>query len=129
MTTTVNALSQLEDYVKDKKYPDITQSLSVSPLYTYAVHYSTMDGPMKGRERNINFIQAVHVCPTYRPALEANPRAPGRDTSSSRIGLRYLVSLTKVASPRRIPEYCRFKLSPNTQLTQSPDDNSGMRNS
>jgi len=28
--TTVNALSQLEDYVKDKKYPDITQSLSVS---------------------------------------------------------------------------------------------------
>jgi vacuolar protein sorting-associated protein 53 len=30
MTTIVNALSQLEDYVKDKKYPDITQSLSVS---------------------------------------------------------------------------------------------------
>ena len=26
----VNALSQLEDYVKDKKYTDITQSLAVS---------------------------------------------------------------------------------------------------
>jgi hypothetical protein len=27
---TVHALSQLEDYVRDKKYSDITQSLSVS---------------------------------------------------------------------------------------------------
>ncbi len=52
---TVNALSQLEDYVKEKKYPDITQSLSVSLSYVGAVHYSTMV-PCKGRERNINLI-------------------------------------------------------------------------
>jgi hypothetical protein len=35
--TTVNALSQLEDYVKDKKYPDITQSLSVSMSFLICV--------------------------------------------------------------------------------------------
>jgi hypothetical protein len=66
--TTVNALSQLEDYVKDKKYPDITQSLSVSPSYMDAVQYSTMV-LCKGRERDINFIQAIHVYSTYQPAL------------------------------------------------------------
>jgi len=37
MTTIVIALSRLEDYVKDKKYPEITESLSVSLSFMYAV--------------------------------------------------------------------------------------------
>jgi hypothetical protein len=38
------------------------------------------------------------------------------------------VSLTKVVLTRQIPEYCRYKLSSNAKLTQSPDDNGGLRN-
>ncbi len=81
MTATVHALSQLEDYVKDRKYSDTTQSLSVSFVRGFVVQILTPLRPSVGGETNIHFVQTLHFCTTYWSTLETSSGAPRRDTN------------------------------------------------
>ena len=62
MTVTVNTLSQLEDSVKDKKYPDITKSLSVSSLIMDAALHLFNHGPVQAvKQLSASFKQYTSV--------------------------------------------------------------------
>jgi hypothetical protein len=69
-TIAVNASTQLEDLIQEKKYVDVAKTLAVGLLYVF--EHSRGSRSMQGRQGNLNDVQVLHCCYQNKSSVEAH---------------------------------------------------------
>ena len=72
----VNALSQLEDQIKERKYREIVHSLAVRRAALRAEDLVLMSPPGSQADRRV--IQAIHICTPDIPTVAPDTRDTSR---------------------------------------------------
>lgn len=89
-------MTQLEDYIKDKRYKEVSESLTVRSTRDFPIPVVLIIG-VPDRQGYIIDLQGVHLCPTHIACFETHTRDPRWAADTTRCRFRCIVSSWKVA--------------------------------